>query len=339
MSAAVKSSNRSTPLAVRAASLSASHKPHAGEHRHLGPAASSAVHYQRGRGWHVLPEPDSFHSAPRPADFGAMGGTPVANGKSVLDQAWRSLGSNKPPDVVAILTRGNTPWGHAAVAYRPPGSNELMVMNIVNPEIADGAKLVNWLPLTDYLFGTTNGLLSEQGGAYNRAIDMVPIWNWPKEKIEKMHEYFVDLDRRQQRGVAHFELETGVMKNLVQHLKPAAKRHEYGNCVGWVSRGMKKAGIAPRVTMFPKKMLVDILETVGRRNPDDVDVVAVPWITNNHLIEPDNAPVLDAKVDLWSVFKNHRLKDLEDCAAARVVVDAGTTTAHVERRSRALSRI
>ena len=140
---------------------------------------------------------------------------PVANIDSVLTEIDSALGASSPPSVeylyvvphvalsitkLWILGRGvyssSNPYGHAAIRYTT-SDGEQHVMNIVGKP---GSRMVNFMRPIDYLFGdpsVTCELGSEQGGVFNRSIIGFRLENYPPEKVDKLHQYFVDLQERE----------------------------------------------------------------------------------------------------------------------------------------------
>eukprot|EP01084_Bolivina_argentea_P198754 340240_1 len=84
------------------------------------------------------------------------------------------------------------PYGHAAVRYTTSDGSQYL-LNIVGKP---GSRMVNFLHPTDYLFGdpsVTCALGSEQGGVFQRSIIGFRLENYPPNKIDDMHQYFMDL--------------------------------------------------------------------------------------------------------------------------------------------------
>lgn len=310
---------------------------------------------------------------PVPSKFGVPGGVPIRNIKSILDDTWRALGSAQRPAIVYVMCKGVDRFAHAAIAYRRP-DGELMAMNIVGKT---GQHLCNFMPLEEYLFGVDeltrfneHGIEikrpSEQGGpyknpeggAYHRDIDLVVIWDWPQDKLDAMHEYYKTVNVRQRdRGPngSRFRLVAGDWRDWYDRMSGKDKR-ESGNCSVWTSRGLQVAGVVDWFSMWPKETAVRILKGIGRENPDNVDIVSVPWIEHARRTHQSDArliaklPFVKKKLDFYPPKTNIMIshtqlvavgpwKDLATRAGARIVVDPGSTVAHVERQSRAFSRL
>ncbi len=228
---------------------------------------------------------------PVPDNFGVPSGTPIANKDTILGDLWKALGSNTPPAVVYILVKGQTSWGHAAIAYRH--GNELTCMNIVGRR---GQSLANFMKLEEYLFGVdeldhhdANGQLVQrpaelggpwgnpEGGAYHRDFDMVVIWDWPQHKLDAMHAFYEAINQDQEAHAARFRLMPGFLRDTFDAIVRGDAR-ESGNCAMWTSRGMQVAGLVEGSSTFPKRVAVNLLRGIGRTNASNLDIVCVPWI-------------------------------------------------------------
>ncbi len=234
----------------------------------------------------------ALRGRPVPDDFGVPSGTPIANKDTILPDLWRSLGSNKPPAAVFILVKGQTSWGHAAVAYRRP-DGELTCMNIVGRR---GQSLANFMPLEEYLFGVkeldhhdASGKLvarpkelggpwgNPEGGAYHRDFDMVVVWDWPQNKLDDMHKFFLEVNHNQDDHAARFRLAPGFWRDTFDSIVKGDSR-ESGNCALWTSRGMEIAGLVDMTSTFPKRIAVNMLHGIGKRDTNNLDLVCVPGI-------------------------------------------------------------
>lgn len=308
-----------------------------------------------------------------PSTFGVPGGIPIRNIGSILDDTWHALGSKTRPAIVYVMAKGVDCFAHAAVAYRRP-DGELTLMNIVGKV---GQQLCNFMPLEEYLFGVNelthfneHGIemkrpaelggpwKNPEGGAYHRDHELFVIWDWPQEKLDAMHAYYEEVNRRQRdRGLdgSRFRLIAGDWRDWYDRLTGRDLR-ESGNCSVWTSRGLQVAGVVDHFSMWPKETAVRILRGIGRDDPDNFDIVSVPWITHARRTHQADArliaklPFVPKKLDYYppkttimiaptQLLSDSRLTNLSLRAAARIVVDPGTTVGHIERQSRALSRL
>ena len=145
-----------------------------------------------------------------PADFGARDGTPIANKNTVLSEVDRALGKDRSPDLEVILTDHVSylpnrwlhsrllRWGHVAVRYTTSDGTQ-RVMNILGGDAMhlEGARMVNFVPPADYIYGTRDfDTACQQGGAYNRDFVGVRVERCAAGAIDTMHAYFEALDLR-----------------------------------------------------------------------------------------------------------------------------------------------
>ena len=199
---------------------------------------------------------------------------PVANINSVFNEIDDSLGVSQPPSIeylyvvphvalslskLWILGRGvyssSNPYGHSALRYTTSDGKQY-VMNIVGKP---GCRMVNFLSPTDYLFGdpsVTCHLGSEQGGVFHRSIIGFRMENYPKDRIDKLHQYFIDL---QEREIKKREVKFNLMALPGWIRIPfITKAYERGNCALWTSKGMVQARIFKKATIFPKYIFVKL---------------------------------------------------------------------------------
>lgn len=269
--------------------------------------------------------------------FGVRNGTTITNKDTIMQDVWRALGHDQPPDLLVIHTRGLGGigiWGHALVAYRHPETGKMVCVNVVTPANGKGSRLLNWLSLEDFLFGVGDNVYrkTQQYGAFNRGMDMIPIWHWPKDKIRAMHDCFVKEDERFDRGEVGFG---AIFSNLVD-TRPTLTGKEYKarNCAGWTSEGLVAAGLIDKPSLFPKKMMLRVLQQEGNRDPANVDLVNIPWVQTPHYVTP-KPPIANSRVSALNVFATNypETRDLSDLASVRVVVPRGSRTAEVQVRS------
>jgi len=269
-----------------------------------------------------------------PDDFGRPGGTPIRNGKAVLDDLWKELGHDRPPSVLYIFVEplsvwkisgdsgsGTNPFGHAAVAYTRNG--ETRVMNIVG---ATGRQMVNHMSLENYLFGVNDFTAgSEQGGVYNRPMRMVALWDWPEARIQAMQDEYLALERRTEEGEARFFLAFPTLRNFVRRRLPGTWA-ELGNCARYTSLGMVAGGLRRRTTDWPKRIAVDLLKGERKRNPANVSLIVIDRIKHARLSFGTGADINGA-VSPLSWIDNVRFRDLKKRADAEIVVPDGTLSA------------
>ena len=120
-------------------------------------------------------------------------------------------------------------------------------MNIVGGD--PKSAMVTFVPPDEYLFGLEKGA---QRGVYNRDMISVRIENVEPERIIAMDKYFQELAERGVRKEAKFDIILGPMFNLLHTILPASILGiaERGNCAMYTSRGLKRAGLVTRTSMY-----------------------------------------------------------------------------------------
>ncbi|MEZ0313186.1 MAG: hypothetical protein ACAI38_15535 [Myxococcota bacterium] len=306
--------------------------------------------------WRAVSIPDSRALATaRPEElesFGCRGKVAIANKDQILDDIWHKLGG-KPRFIYGLAEVGSD-YGHAFCAFEmenpKTGKHEFMVPNIVG---VPGSKMVQWISLTEYLFGVNDFKdANRQRGFYNRPYTLVAL-NDPKIDVDACRDYFLDLAKRHQAGTAKFSLVLPRIRNVLRAPLHALGLPycEYGNCARWNFEAMKAAKIFPSEihlgnffthnTMWPKRTAVRLLDGLSHVARDDVRVV--------HLERPPHAQ-LSAKgksegrtyvnvftriADLFGIVtaRGRHYAHLSELAHVRVHVPKDTITAHTETRT------
>lgn len=181
-----------------------------------------------------------------------------------------SLGRNSPPAIEFIyVTPVKTyklfssdssinPYGHALIRYTIKSQNKQYLMNIVGK----GGKMVHIMDPTDYFFTNPNIKVlegSEQGGIYNRSFSGFRIEDWDEEKVLKMHQYFLKIEKDNEQGQCSYSLLLGP---FISKWFPNVT--EKGNCSYWTSKGMCEAGILKKPTLWPKYIFTLLYFTCGK---------------------------------------------------------------------------
>ncbi len=209
------------------------------------------------------------------ARFGCRDGTAIANKDRLLDDIWRTLGSK--PKLIYGLAELGSDYGHAFCAFEAPhpttGKPTFMVPNIVG---VPGEKMVQWIELTEYLFGVSEFKgANRQRGVYNRPFTLVTIDD-PKIDVQAVKHYFDDLAARNQAGTAKFSLVFPRILNVVTAPLRwlGLSKTEYGNCARWNYEAMKAGNIFSKEitlanffthnTMWPKRTAVRLLDGLAK---------------------------------------------------------------------------
>lgn len=207
----------------------------------------------------------------------------IENYNSILKEIDDALGVDSPPAIEYIYVTPfpkwkifgigfGSPYGHSAVRFTLPSGKQI-VMNIVKNK--DGKKMVNFVDAAEYFFGVDsfeNG--AEQGGIYNRTMVGVRIENYPDEKVKDLEYFFSRLQRLDQEDKVSFNFAIGPIMNFVKNRLPIELAWaEQGNCARWTSAGLEFAGLMGYKSMWPKTIWIRLFEGIGRKNPENVNVV------------------------------------------------------------------
>lgn len=221
-------------------------------------------------------------------------GVPIGNKETILAQTDAALGYSHPPAVEFILVRpltqvkvpftriglSSNTFGHAAVRYNLDGKDILMNIEGLRDNI------VQFRSPTEYFFGTDANLTGDQMGIYNRSMVCVRLYNVDEAKIRKLHEFYVDLQKRCDEGHAKFFIIPMPLRELWLAIRPHSLI-QYGNCARWTSEGLKRAGIVSKLTHWPKSTFISMFE-----NNADAKVVAFKRVEHAwHDKEIDAEPI------------------------------------------------
>lgn len=154
-----------------------------------------------------------------------------------------------------------------------------------------------------------------------RSIIGFRIEEWPAEYIEKMHHYYLDLQKREEAQLVKYSALFGTMTGyniLVNQLfKPFEWFSEQGNCSYWTTKGMAQAYLFKRASMWPKygcvKLYLNMLYLGFREN---INIVSYRQRRHGNL--PHQVPIRGwMKPFEW--FNHELFGDFD--ALANVVVD------------------
>ncbi|KAL9649717.1 hypothetical protein ABK040_009532 [Willaertia magna] len=188
---------------------------------------------------------------------------PIDNKETILNDIDNVLGKHKPPAFEYLYIEpaafrnpffepsSHNPYGHAAIRYTNPENGESIVMNIVG---RSDKRMVNFLKAEDYIFGDPdccNVEGNEQGGIYLRTIIGFRFEEWPLLWIENMHNYFKEIQQQELDKDAKYEMLLGPVYNFLRKYN-ILNVSERGNCSYWTTKGMVKARIFKKPTMWPK---------------------------------------------------------------------------------------
>ena len=206
-----------------------------------------------------------------PSDFGEKNGTPIENKDTILLEINKALGRENPSiEYILVKPFANiklpfgyglnyNSYGHAAVRYKHPETDDDIVMNIEGKR--EGKFMVQFYEASDFFYGTKEGKIASQMGVYNRDMIGIRIEDVNIEDIKKMHEYFLDLMDQESKKVKKFNIIFGPVINTVGKF---VSLPEHGNCAKWTSEGLKRAGVVTSISIWPKSILIDIYENYFR---------------------------------------------------------------------------
>jgi hypothetical protein len=226
-----------------------------------------------------------------PDDFGEPHGTEIDNKNTILSEIDQAL-NEESPDLEYIWVK---PWawfkiplawtgifkdfgihiniyGHSALRYKDPDGNDVVV-NIEGKK--NGVTMIRFYDPKEYFYGTDPESNGEQKGVYNRSMIGIRVQNVPLEDRKNIHEYFLRVQEGEQNGEMAFHAIFGPFINTwnkyMGHVIPT---RETGNCSRWISSGLYKGNIVTDVSMWPKSILVNILENYGKGTDDANDTNA-----------------------------------------------------------------
>jgi hypothetical protein len=205
-------------------------------------------------------------------DFGSECGTEVANKDTILSELDAACGVDGPPAVEFFFVQ---PWasfrvpftnfgiaynsyGHAALRYTMP-DGEQKVVNIANSR--EG--MVFWSTPSAYLFATNWDMGCQQKGLYNRDIIGLRIEKLPPESLLAMDKYFCELAARSVESKAKYHLWLDFIVNRITKML-GFELAERGNCARYTSKGLLKANLVTKTSMWPKSIWINLFENFHR---------------------------------------------------------------------------
>ena len=181
--------------------------------------------------------------------------------------------------------------------------------------------MVNFMTLEDYLFGVDNFETgNEQGGIYNRTFRLMCVWDWPGKQVEALHKYYTHLDGRARTKRARF---SQIFPRLF-NMWPGKTR--WGNCSMWTAQGLVEAGMLRRATMWPKEMIIQMLEGTHKQDPGNITVVWLPRVAHARLTFGRGAGQRGMVAPCYA-YHNLMYWDLGSRAQATLTVPPGTMVA------------
>ena len=298
--------------------------------------------------WRAAHVPGDSHVLARAEDLELA----IANKGQILDDVWRKLGG-KPRFIYGLAEVGSD-YGHAFCAFEmvnpKNGKIEFMVPNIVG---VPGSKMVQWISLTEYLFGVNDFKdANRQRGFYNRPFTLVAL-NDPKIDVDACRDYFMDLAKRQEAGAAKFSLVFPRIRNVFRAPLHAMglPQVEYGNCARWNYEAMKAAKIFPSEvhlgnffthnTMWPKRTAIRLLDGLSHVPKDNVKVVHLERPRHAHITAKGKsegrtyANIFTRIAAFFGVVttRGRHYANLAELAHVNVSVPLGSITARAETRA------
>eukprot|EP00761_Pharyngomonas_kirbyi_P008812 gb/GECH01008824.1/.p1 GENE.gb/GECH01008824.1/~~gb/GECH01008824.1/.p1 ORF type:complete len:347 (+),score=51.06 gb/GECH01008824.1/:1-1041(+) len=260
-----------------------------------------------------------------------------------LDQLLNSQGI--PPDVELIFVEPYTTWnvlwsglglsrnpyGHVALRYRSPSTfNEHKILNIRG--VSSGT-IAHFIQPEEYFFGTNNfDSGAEQGGVYNRQMFSVRLEKVQDWQLEELDHYAKKLVRRSSMKDAKYSLLFAPLYNILSAVSPL-RMAERGNCARWTSNALVEAELLRSPTLWPKNIFIDLFETHGRRDPENIHVVRYDLVTHaQHAYGNAKVRSFFSGVAPLHPLRTLQYLRLENFAHAAVYVPEGSMEAFAERR-------
>ncbi len=226
--------------------------------------------------------------------FGKRDGVGVANKAELLPQMWKAIGF-KPKMVYGLAEMGSS-FGHAFIAFETAnpktGKLEYMVPNVCG---AAGEALIQWCPLSEYLFGVDEFKgANKQRGIFNRPYTLVAL-NDDTIDTAACRAYVDHTLERYHKGKARFMLTLPRVANafswpLRQIGLPIP---ELGNCARWNAMFLREAGVftnrigpsnwVTQTTMWPKRLALRLVEGKSRVSVDNAAVIHIPRPAHAHI--------------------------------------------------------
>jgi len=245
----------------------------------------------------------------------AAEGEEVENKHTILDEIDQVLGKKSPPALEYIYVESNfkalfseaifpfynsgsaaNPYGHSALRYTLKDGSSW----VANISGSPNSQLLTLSKANNYIFGRSE----EQGGVYQRAMRGFRIENVPPEGIEKVHNFFLEVQRREKEGTAKYALVWGNTIPLINKLSSV----ENGNCSYWVSCGLVKAGVLPTPSMWPKILFVSLYlrfftKNFGKQNFEKSHLMPKAFFSPENVkiiaYRKQAAPANDPMADSW----------------------------------------
>eukprot|EP01098_Paradermamoeba_levis_P009853 TRINITY_DN4124_c0_g1_i2.p1 TRINITY_DN4124_c0_g1~~TRINITY_DN4124_c0_g1_i2.p1 ORF type:complete len:276 (-),score=79.08 TRINITY_DN4124_c0_g1_i2:130-957(-) len=152
----------------------------------------------------------------------------------------------------------------------------------------------------------------------------------PDEKVIEMDKYFTSL-ATQNHTETKFALFLGPLYSFVDWLFPFLQMSPRGNCAQWTSKGLEKAGVITRTSMWPKSIWINIFENADKTTAggyNNINTVYYNRIRHAALSYGVNAAPIEAVAPFQSL-RNFFYFDLKNFCNAVVEVPEGTMEAEV----------
>ncbi len=275
-----------------------------------------------------------------PDNFGEINGTPISNKDTILDEIDKTLSMNKHPSVEYLITMPfglfNLPWnlgsinynsfGHSALRYITPDGKDV----VVNVEAKEsGEQFIKIYEASEYLYGTDPRKSGAQRGVYNRNVVGLRVENVKKEHMDQLHKYVCELEQNANNKY-RFNILFGPVFNLYQLVNPTAP--EYGNCARWTSLILQKAGLVPKIYVWPKTVFIGMFENYAKTNISEQSNMNVVYYSQPTHVKTLAYGVRSNKVLFdgiapFQTIRNFFYRNLEHFANCKVEITEGTIEA------------
>lgn len=151
------------------------------------------------------------------------------------------------------------PYGHSAVRYKNDNIDTVMNISGIRKD-----PMVNFIDPETYFFMNSLGVGNQQGGIYNRSFVTIRIPIQEPQKIDRLHNFYLNLDKDNRENKVGFTLAAHIIKNWFG-------KSNTGNCSYWTGLGLTHINIMNKTSSFP---LVPFFRLLISTKPEEIDVIA-----------------------------------------------------------------
>ena len=166
--------------------------------------------------------------------------------------------------------------------------------------------------------------------------------NWIREKDDQRREQFLEASK----SIQNFAEEQddrffdGQIKEMMEDTNDRVMSvrnalYQSGNCAQWTSGGLEFCGLIRRQRLFPKAILIDLLEDeyLANNRPENVNVVYYDKVEDSPVVYDGFNFIRSAMVSPLKPVRTQFYDDMKPFAKAIVEVPSGTDVAQVNAQS------